>query len=66
MLDLGGGPGGGFEGEEEIGGEEEGFFEGAFFWNEEGLRGGDGVGEEEVGEVAGLAEDFDAGLDEGD
>ena len=58
------GPVGGFEDGELLGGEGEGLFEGALFREEDLGRGKDVVGEEEVGEVAELAEGFDAGLDE--
>ena len=58
------GPVGGFEHGELFGGEGERLFEGALFGDEDlGWR-HDVVGEEEVGEVAELAEGFDAGLDE--
>ncbi len=58
------GPVGGFEDGELLGGEGEGLFGGAFFGDEDFGRRHDVVGEEEVGEVAELAEGFDAGLDE--
>ena len=58
------GPVGGFEGGEELGGEGEGFFEAALFGQEDFGCGDDFVAEEEVGEIAGLGEGFDAGLDE--
>jgi len=58
------GPFGGFEDGELLGGEGEGLFGSAFFGDEDlGWR-HDVVGEEEVGEVAELAEGFDAGLDQ--
>jgi len=57
------GPVGGFEDGELFGGEGEGLFRGALLGDEDfGCR-HDVVGEEEVGEVAELAEGFDAGLD---
>ncbi len=58
------GPVGGFEDGELLGGEGEGFFEGALLGDEDLGCGEDVVGEEEVGEVAEFAEGFDAGLDE--
>ena len=57
-------PLGGFEGGELIGGEGQCLFEGALFGDEELGGGEDFVAEEEVGEVAELAEGLDAGLDE--
>ncbi len=58
------GPVGGFEDGELLGGEGERLFEGALLGEKDLGRGEDVVGEEEVGEVAELAEGFDAGLDE--
>ena len=58
------GPVGGFKHGELVGGEIECLFEGALFREEDVLGGQDVVAEEEGGEVAELAEGFDAGLDE--
>ena len=59
------GPVGGFEDGELVGGEERGFLRGCVFWGRRLRVGQDVVCEEEGGEVAELAEGFDAGLDEG-
>ena len=58
-------PVGGFERGEEVGGEGEGFFEGALFGEEDFFRWVDGIAKEEACGVADFGEGFDAGLDEG-